>query len=119
MNRRLHSALMFALPLFGLLIFWELCIRVFHVDARVFPSIEAVFYAGLESVNDGSIFQHIAASLGRVAVGTSLAILVSIPLGIAMGLNPIVSEFLSPLFRFFSVLAGIAWIPIAVRRQRV
>ena len=30
-----------------------------------------------------------------------------------MGLNPIVSEFLSPLFRFFSVLAGIAWIPIA------
>ncbi|MEY3513981.1 MAG: hypothetical protein RL420_1004, partial [Pseudomonadota bacterium] len=83
------------------------------MDARVFPSIEAVFSAGLESVNDGSIFQHIAASLGRVAVGTSLAILVSIPLGIAMGLNPIVSEFLSPLFRFFSVLAGIAWIPIA------
>jgi NitT/TauT family transport system permease protein/taurine transport system permease protein len=30
-----------------------------------------------------------------------------------MGLNPIVSDFLSPLFRFFSVLAGIAWIPIA------
>jgi len=113
MNRRLHSALMFALPLFGLLFFWELCIRVFHVDERIFPSVEAVFAAGLESVHDGSIFQHIVASLGRVAVGTGLAILVSIPLGVAMGLNPIVSEFLSPLFRFFSVLAGIAWIPIA------
>jgi NitT/TauT family transport system permease protein/taurine transport system permease protein len=48
-----------------------------------------------------------------VAVGTLLAVLVSIPLGVAMGLNPIVSDFLSPLFRFFSVLAGIAWIPIA------
>ena len=113
MNRRLHSALMFALPLFGLLFFWELFIRVFHVDERIFPSVEAVFAAGLESVHDGSIFQHIVASLGRVAVGTGLAILVSIPLGVAMGLNPIVSEFLSPLFRFFSVLAGIAWIPIA------
>ena len=88
MNRRLHSALMFALPLFGLLIFWELCIRIFHVDARVFPSIEAVFTAGLESVKDGSIFQHIAASLGRVAVGTGLAILVSIPLGVADGTQP-------------------------------
>ena len=54
-----------------------------------------------------------AASLGRVAVGTLLAVLISIPLGVAMGLNPIVSDFLSPLFRFFSVLAGIAWIPIA------
>ena len=113
MNRRLHSALMFALPLFGLLVFWELCIRIFHVDARVFPSIEAVFTAGLESVKDGSIFDHVAASLGRVFVGTALAILVSIPLGVAMSLNPVVSEFLSPLFRFFSVLAGIAWIPIA------
>lgn len=113
MTQRLYSAFMFALPLLLLLFVWEFCIRVFHVDARVFPSIESVFAAGLESISDGSIFKHIAASLGRVAVGTVLAIVVSIPLGVAMGLNPIVSEFLSPLFRFFSVLAGIAWIPIA------
>lgn len=113
MRSRLHSALVFTLPLFVLLIIWELCIHIFQVDARVFPSLEAVFSAGVESFKDGSIFQHVTASLGRVAVGTGLAIVVSIPLGVAMGLNPIVSEFLSPLFRFFSVLAGIAWIPIA------
>ena len=83
------------------------------MNARVFPSIEAVFNAGVEAVHDGSIFNHIAASLGRVAIGTLLAVLIGIPLGVAMGLNPIVSDFLSPLFRFFSVLAGIAWIPIA------
>ena len=113
MIQRLYSAFKFALPLLMLLIFWEFCVQFFQVNARVFPSIEAVFNAGVEAVNDGSIFNHIAASLGRVAVGTLLAVLVSIPLGVAMGLNPIVSDFLSPLFRFFSVLAGIAWIPIA------
>ncbi len=113
MTQRLYSAFKFALPLVLLLIFWEFCIQFFQVTARVFPSIEAVFNAGVEAVNDGSIFNHIAASLGRVAVGTLLAVVVSIPLGVAMGLNPIVSDFLSPLFRFFSVLAGIAWIPIA------
>jgi len=113
MTQRLYSAFKFALPLLLLLIFWEFCVQFFQVNARIFPSIEAVFSAGLEAVNDGSIFKHITASLGRVAVGTLLAVLVSIPLGIAMGLNPIVSDFLSPLFRFFSVLAGIAWIPIA------
>ena len=113
MTQRLYSALKFALPLVLLLIFWEFCVQFFQVNARVFPSIEAVFNAGLEAVNDGSIFNHIAASLGRVAVGTLLAVVVSIPLGVAMGLNPIVSDFLSPLFRFFSGLAGIAWIPIA------
>jgi NitT/TauT family transport system permease protein/taurine transport system permease protein len=109
----LYSAFKFALPLVLLLIFWEFCVQFFQVNARVFPSIESVFIAGVEAVNDGSIFNHITASLGRVAVGTLLAVLVSIPLGLAMGLNPIVSDFLSPLFRFFSVLAGIAWIPIA------
>ena len=113
MIQRLYSAFKFALPFLMLLIFWEFCVQFFQVNARVFPSIEAVFNAGAEAVNDGSIFNHIAASLGRVAVGTLLAVLVSIPLGVAMGLNPIVSDFLSPLFRFFSVLAGIAWIPIA------
>ena len=113
MTHRLYSAFKFALPLLILLIFWEFCVQFFQVNARVFPSIEAVFKAGLEAINDGSIFNHIAASLGRVAVGTLLAVLVSIPLGVAMGLNHIVSDFLSPLFRFFSVLAGIAWIPIA------
>ena len=113
MTQRLYSAFKFALPLVLLLIFWEFCVQFFQVNVRVFPSIEAVFNAGLEAVNDGSIFNHIAASLGRVAVGTLLAVVVSIPLGVAMGLNPIVSDFLSPLFRFFSVLAGIAWIPIA------
>ena len=113
MSHRLYSAFKFAIPLLVLLLIWEFSIQFFQVNARVFPSIESVFKAGLEAVNDGSIFDHIAASLGRVAVGTLLAVVVSIPLGVAMGLNPIVSDFLSPLFRFFSVLAGIAWIPIA------
>ena len=113
MTHRLYSAFKFAIPLLVLLLIWEFSVQFFQVNARVFPSIESVYKAGLEAVNDGSIFNHVAASLGRVAVGTLLAVLVSIPLGVAMGLNPIVSDFLSPLFRFFSVLAGIAWIPIA------
>ncbi|PUE14928.1 ABC transporter permease [Limnohabitans sp. MMS-10A-178] len=113
MSHRLYSAFKFAIPLLVLLLIWEFSIQFFQVNARVFPSIESVFKAGLEAVNDGSLVKHIAASLGRVAVGTLIAIVVSIPLGVAMGLNPIVSDFLSPLFRFFSVLAGIAWIPIA------
>lgn len=113
MSHRLYSAFKFAIPLLVLLLIWEFSIQFFQVNARVFPSIESVYKAGLEAVNDGSIFKHVAASLGRVAVGTLIAIAVSIPLGVAMGLNPMVSDFLSPLFRFFSVLAGIAWIPIA------
>ena len=65
------------------------------------------------SIRDGTLIQHIGASLLRVGLGTLIGIVTAVPLGIAMGVSPAVSTFLTPLFRFFSVLAGIAWIPIA------
>jgi NitT/TauT family transport system permease protein/taurine transport system permease protein len=110
---RVSAALVFVLPLLVLLLLWPALIRIFDVNPRVFPDIAAVASAGLETVRDGSLFAHVGASLGRVAVGTVLAILAAVPLGVAMGVSPAVSSFLTPLFRFFSVLAGIAWIPIA------
>ena len=110
---RLVAAATFIAPLLALVVLWEVLIRAFHVDPRVFPDVESVARAGLDSIQDGSLARHVGASLLRVAVGTVLAITVSIPLGVAMGLSPAVSNFLTPLFRFFSVLAGIAWIPIA------
>jgi taurine transport system permease protein len=110
---RVSAALVFVLPLLVLLLSWPVMIRAFDVNPRVFPDIAAVASAGLETVRDGSLLAHVGASLGRVAVGTVLAILAAVPLGVAMGVSPAVSSFLTPLFRFFSVLAGIAWIPIA------
>jgi NitT/TauT family transport system permease protein/taurine transport system permease protein len=103
----------FLAPLLLLLLLWEVLVRAFGVEPRVFPDVESVARAGFETIQDGSLVRHVGASLGRVAVGTLLAIVLSIPLGVAMGVSPAVSSFLTPLFRFFSVLAGIAWIPIA------
>jgi taurine transport system permease protein len=111
--QRISGAFVFCLPLLVLLGLWAVLIPAFDINPRVFPDVTSVALAGLDSLRDGSLLRHLAASLGRVAVGTALALVVSIPLGIAMGVSPPVSSFLSPLFRFFSVLAGIAWIPIA------
>jgi NitT/TauT family transport system permease protein/taurine transport system permease protein len=80
---------------------------------RVFPAIEPVVKAGIEATLDGTLVRHVGASLGRIALGTLIGIAVAVPLGIAMGTNRAVSTFFTPLLRFFSVLAGIAWIPIA------
>src|SRR3954467_1849793 len=113
MRHRLSSALWFCAPFTVLLVLWAVLVPYFDVNPRVFPDLPAVALAGLETLRDGTLIQHIGASLLRVAVGTVLALLVAIPLGVAMGVSPVVSSFLTPLFRFFSVLAGIAWIPIA------
>jgi NitT/TauT family transport system permease protein/taurine transport system permease protein len=111
--RGLASAAAFCLPLFALVAIWALVVQVFDVDPRVFPGLPAVGQAALESIADGSLIEHVAASMWRVVVGTVLALVVAIPMGILMGVSPGVSSFFSPIFRFFSVLAGIAWIPIA------
>ena len=104
---------MFIAPLAVLLLLWAALVPLFEVNPHLFPDIGSVGLAGLETIRDGSLLRHVAASLARVAVGTVLGILVSIPLGVAMSVSPVVSSLLTPLFRFFSVLAGIAWIPIA------
>ena len=111
--RRLFKAAAFAAPLVALLLLWHIAVTLFEVDPRIFPGVKAVWEAFVAAVADGSLVQHVQASLARVAVGTVLAIVIAVPLGVAMGVSQAVSIFLTPLFRFFSVLAGIAWIPIA------
>jgi taurine transport system permease protein len=111
--RSLLAAAAFVLPFIVLVVLWAVLVPWFDVNPRLFPHVASVAQAGLESIRDGSLLGHVGASLWRVFVGTVLALVISIPLGVAMGVSPIVSSFLTPLFRFFSVLAGIAWIPIA------
>jgi taurine transport system permease protein len=111
--RPLASAAIFTLPLLVLVVIWAVVVRVFEVNPRVFPDVLSVGGAAVESIADGSLIAHVLASLTRVVVGTLIALVVAIPMGIAMGVSPGVSSFFTPIFRFFSVLAGIAWIPIA------
>ncbi|MCY7290359.1 MAG: ABC transporter permease [Cryobacterium sp.] len=110
---RARAAVVFMLPLVALVAIWAAVVRGFDVDPRVFPGVGAVLEAGREAFADGTLIQHIGASLGRIAVGTVIALALGIPLGVAMGVSEPVATFFTPLVRFFSVLAGIAWIPIA------
>lgn len=109
----LAGAAVFVAPLLALVVIWAVVVPLFNVNARIFPSVGSVGTAAIESIKDGTLFSHIGASLLRVGLGTVIGIVTAVPLGIAMGVSPGVSAFLTPLFRFFSVLAGIAWIPIA------
>jgi NitT/TauT family transport system permease protein/taurine transport system permease protein len=100
-------------PFLVLLAAWGLVMPFFDVNPRLFPQLSQVVAAAREGIADGSLASHVAASLLRVVTGTSLAIVLGVPLGIVMGVSPVISSFVTPLLRFFSVLAGIAWIPIA------
>src|SRR5687767_5301187 len=86
--RRVVGALAFVAPLAALVAIWQITVTVFNVHPGIFPGVPAVVRAGLESIGDGSLFMHVGASFARVLVGTALALVTAIPLGVAMGISP-------------------------------
>lgn len=110
---RVGVALWFAAPFVLLLLAWSAVVRVYDVPLRVFPAPSDVAEAFVQQARVGALANHVWQSLRRVLVGTTLAVATSIPLGIAISTDRHVAAFFTPILRFFSVLAGIAWIPLA------
>lgn len=110
---RLEAALWFAAPFVVLVLVWAAAVRLYDVPLRVFPAPPDVAEALVQQARTGALGNHVWQSLRRVFVGTTLAVLSSIPLGIAIGTNRSLAALFTPILRFFSVLAGIAWIPLA------
>ena len=80
----------------------------------IFPTPWKVLSATLELVRDGTLWLHIAASLGRVGAGFALAVAVGVPLGLWMGWKRVAYDALNPLFQILRPISPIAWIPISI-----
>ena len=83
-------------------------------DSAIFPTPWAVVAGAWELVADGTLFEHIGASLMRVGVGFGLALVVAIPLGLLMGWVTPAYRTLNPLFQMLRPISPIAWIPLAI-----
>jgi nitrate/nitrite transport system permease protein len=67
---------------------------------------------------DKGLGLQIAASLGRVAIGFSLAALVGISLGILIGSNQLMYDALDPIFQVLRTIPPLAWLPISLAALR-
>jgi len=68
---------------------------------------------GPEGFMDATLWQHLAASLGRILVAL-LAVILGIPVGIAMGLSPTVRGILDPLIELYRPVPPLAYLPLMV-----
>jgi NitT/TauT family transport system permease protein len=89
-------------------------IVVVATDSAIFPTPKAVVLGTLELASDGTLWDHIGASLMRVGIGFGLAVLFAIPLGLWMGWVHGAFVTLNPLFQILRPISPIAWIPIAI-----
>jgi NitT/TauT family transport system permease protein len=89
-------------------------VTVVATGSVIFPTPGQVVTGAVELIRDGTLFEHIGASLFRVGVGFALAVVVGVPLGLWMGWVRFAFETLNPLFQMLRPISPIAWIPIAI-----
>lgn len=91
---------------------WWLVVRA--TNSVVFPTPWMVLTGTLELAGNGTLWEHIGASLFRVGTGFTLAVLVAVPLGLWMGWVRGAYTTLNPIFQMLRPISPIAWIPIAI-----
>jgi NitT/TauT family transport system permease protein len=92
-------------------VWWAIVVATASV---VFPTPWQVVTGTVELVRDGTLWEHIGASLFRVGAGFGLAVIVAVPLGLWMGWVKGAYVTLNPLFQMLRPISPIAWIPIAI-----
>jgi NitT/TauT family transport system permease protein len=83
-------------------------------DSPIFPTPGQVVTGAWALAEDGTLWEHIQASLFRVGAGFGLAFLVAVPLGLWMGWVAGAFYTLNPLFQMLRPISPIAWIPVAI-----
>jgi NitT/TauT family transport system permease protein len=85
-----------------------------HFAPALMPSLGAVARTLLDSLLDGTMFKHAAATLYRVLCGFGLAVFIGLPLGVLMARFRPVENFVLPLASALMPIPSLAWIPVFI-----
>ncbi len=93
---------------------YEAVARSGYFPAVLLPTLPQVWRALVGAMVDGTMPQHVAATMYRVMVGFSLAIAVGVPLGILMARWRRVENFVLPLASALMPIPSLAWVPVFI-----
>ena len=83
-----------------------------EVGAKLWEHIQRPFYDN--GPNDKGVGIQLAYSIGRVAIGYLLAVLVAVPIGFVIGMSPLISRALDPFIQVLKPISPLAWMPLAL-----
>ncbi|MBB3181463.1 ABC transporter permease [Variovorax sp. Sphag1AA] len=95
-----------------ILLLWYLGAEYEWIAPQVLPSPAAVWATLVDLFRTGEIWGHLQVSLLRVFGGFALGLAVGGALGIAMGLSPVFKDYVYPLFKAFSQVPVLGWLPL-------
>lgn len=113
-----NVTLISAVTISTLLLIWWGVTTLGLVSSVFLPSPQAVLEKAVTVSTvgyvDGTLWQHLAASVGRVAAALVLAVSVGVPVGIAIGASPIGRGIFDPLLEFLRPIPPLAYLPLVV-----
>lgn len=74
----------------------------------------ATFHSLVELVFSGQLNTHALMSLQRVLVGLGLALLIGVPVGLAVGSSRLLESASGTAFQFLRMISPLSWMPVAV-----
>ncbi|KAB1071198.1 nitrate ABC transporter permease [Methylobacterium planeticum] len=82
------------------------------VGATIWQHLKDPFYD--RGPNDKGLGIQLAYSIGRVALGYLLAVIVAIPVGFLIGMSPLMGRALDPFIQLLKPVSPLAWMPLAL-----
>ena len=95
-----------------LLVVWEALVWARVVDARFVPAPSTIFEAAWQMTRSGELWEHVRASLLRLAAGFLIGVVPGGAIGLVMGLNRYVRAALDPLVAATYPIPKIAILPL-------
>jgi NitT/TauT family transport system permease protein len=103
-----------ALAIVLALVIWEIYAALIVKNSFLLPGPVDVAAAFIELVQKGVLVLDFQVSMLHFGVGLGAALLIGIPIGIAMGWNRKVDAFLDPIIEILRPIPPLAWIPFAI-----
>lgn len=110
----LPRAVRLVLPFVVIAGVWSLITATGLVPPRVLTPPTEVVTTAKEMFLNGSLIGYARQSLGRLLAGSLLAIVVGVPVGLALGGNRHLGLASDRFIQFLFGISGIAWLPLAI-----
>ena len=99
-----------------LLVLWAVGIKMLESTLPLASALApgATFQSLYELVFSGELNSHTFMSMQRVLVGLALALVIGVPVGLAVGASRVFESASSTAFQFLRMISPLSWMPIAV-----
>jgi NitT/TauT family transport system permease protein len=98
----------------ALLAIWELVPRLGLTDPAFFPPFSEVMSAGWQLAQSGELYEHVGASLLRALSGFLIAVVLVVPLGLAVGWYGRLGDLLNQIIEICRNTAPLALLPVFI-----